>query len=656
MCGIDESVVFDTMDAITNAIADSCEPAIIPDISLKTIDGKTVIVVDIAPARQRPYYIKSLGIKEGTYIRVAGTTRKKETRKKFYRLIAKLFSKNYAGQIYKWCSERGLKLTGHLVSEGNMRYQTPSSGSCMASYEFFHIPGVDCLGRKITDSLTQLQVVSAGLQTGKKSILSESFGLCGHNVSFSELRKMYEWQMVRGVNLLCPHLQGYTLRGIRKRDYPPAMYYQQPWWKDYDIFVQAMSRIGMLISNGKPQCDTLLIHPQTTAWICYDGDECSGLAEYEKQFKDIICSLERKYVQFHLGDEILIERHGSIVKDRFIIGNMEYRRIVLPPHIDFLDTTKKLINEFVKNGGTVCSANEVEDNQITDNENITYLMRCFDDFNMHYFVNSTDEYQHAVINVTGNKLDIITGKEIALNNNYEFAPRDSVVVIEHKNSKQIPFSDKRFDSLNLDGKWSVVDYSNNAITLDYCECYFDNKLIGKKISVSEIQQMACKLKRPLEIRCIFNANINYIPKCLYLVCETPEIFKYKVNDKSVNFVDEGYFRDNSFRKTDISRYLKIGKNKIELECCFKQSDSTYDDVDKSYKYESIKNRLTYDMEVENIYLVGKFFVKTSGAFVKLDKDAVRYIGDFVIDKPLNSISLCNIEQQGFPFFFWRNTC
>ena len=76
VCGIDESVVFDTMDAITNAIADSCEPAIIPDISLKTIDGKTIIVVDIAPARQRPYYIKSLGIKEGTYIRVAGTTRK----------------------------------------------------------------------------------------------------------------------------------------------------------------------------------------------------------------------------------------------------------------------------------------------------------------------------------------------------------------------------------------------------------------------------------------------------------------------------------------------------------------------------------------------------------------------------------------------------
>ena len=32
--GIDESVVFSIMDSITNAISDSCEPVIIPDVSL----------------------------------------------------------------------------------------------------------------------------------------------------------------------------------------------------------------------------------------------------------------------------------------------------------------------------------------------------------------------------------------------------------------------------------------------------------------------------------------------------------------------------------------------------------------------------------------------------------------------------------------------
>ena len=39
--GFSKEDVFEKMDAIANAVSDSCEPAIIPDISLQTIDGKT---------------------------------------------------------------------------------------------------------------------------------------------------------------------------------------------------------------------------------------------------------------------------------------------------------------------------------------------------------------------------------------------------------------------------------------------------------------------------------------------------------------------------------------------------------------------------------------------------------------------------------------
>ena len=73
--GFAKEDVFETMDAIANAVSDSCEPAIIPDISLQTIDGKTVIVVEVSEGRQRPYYIKALGRDGGVYVRVAGTTR-----------------------------------------------------------------------------------------------------------------------------------------------------------------------------------------------------------------------------------------------------------------------------------------------------------------------------------------------------------------------------------------------------------------------------------------------------------------------------------------------------------------------------------------------------------------------------------------------------
>ncbi len=73
--GIPKEKVFAEMDAITAAISDSCEPIIIPDVYLQTLDEKTVIIVEISSGKQRPYYIKSKGIVNGTYIRVAGTSR-----------------------------------------------------------------------------------------------------------------------------------------------------------------------------------------------------------------------------------------------------------------------------------------------------------------------------------------------------------------------------------------------------------------------------------------------------------------------------------------------------------------------------------------------------------------------------------------------------
>lgn len=76
--GFVKNEIFQKMDAITNAIFDSCEPKITPNIGVQEIDGKYIIVVEIISGMQRPYYIKSQGILDGAYVRVAGTTRHAE--------------------------------------------------------------------------------------------------------------------------------------------------------------------------------------------------------------------------------------------------------------------------------------------------------------------------------------------------------------------------------------------------------------------------------------------------------------------------------------------------------------------------------------------------------------------------------------------------
>ena len=89
---------------------------------------------------------------------------------------------------------------------------------------------------------------------------------------------------------------------------------------------------------------------------------------------------------------------------------------------------------------------------------------------------------------------------------------------------------------------------------------------------------------------------------------------------------------------------------ITFTCTFTQSDEIYENLKKAVIFESEKNKITYDTEIEPIYLTGDFSVRTDGRFEQLDKKAVRYSGDFVIDEPKAALFLKNIEQQGYPFF------
>lgn len=73
--GVEPSSVFQIMDKIVNAVSDICTPQIVPDVTFQTIEGKCIVQIEIYPGQNRPYYIRSMGKENGTYIRVAGTSR-----------------------------------------------------------------------------------------------------------------------------------------------------------------------------------------------------------------------------------------------------------------------------------------------------------------------------------------------------------------------------------------------------------------------------------------------------------------------------------------------------------------------------------------------------------------------------------------------------
>ncbi|MCM1468262.1 MAG: putative DNA binding domain-containing protein [Alistipes sp.] len=79
--GIGEQSPFKLSDSISNMISDACTPQIEPDIAIKTVEDKTILEIDVAPGKFRPYYLTKRGKEISAYIRINGTSRPADARK-----------------------------------------------------------------------------------------------------------------------------------------------------------------------------------------------------------------------------------------------------------------------------------------------------------------------------------------------------------------------------------------------------------------------------------------------------------------------------------------------------------------------------------------------------------------------------------------------
>ena len=76
--GFSDDEVFRKYDLIANSIFDSCEPVIVPVMTIEEINDRKIIVAEIRSGMAKPFYLRRYGMMEGTYVRVAGVTRKAE--------------------------------------------------------------------------------------------------------------------------------------------------------------------------------------------------------------------------------------------------------------------------------------------------------------------------------------------------------------------------------------------------------------------------------------------------------------------------------------------------------------------------------------------------------------------------------------------------
>jgi len=285
----------------------------------------------------------------------------KRIRHNYIQVILDLFIERWARPYHDYCEQHNIEFTGHY-----WEHEWPNclrSPDNMAMYAWHQRPAIDTLMNQYSeDTHAQFgnvravkELSSVANQLGRSRTLCEAYGAGGWDLRFEDMKRIGDWLYVLGVNTLDEHLSYITIRGARKRDHPQSFSYHEPWWKAYHVMGEYFARLSLIMSQGQQVNRILVVEPTTTAWM-YQGDstQAKHLDEIGNSFQQMLMALERAQVEFDIGCEDIIARHGSTDGTLFKVGQRAYSTVVLPPLTENLNLrTMDMLAAYAKAGGAV---------------------------------------------------------------------------------------------------------------------------------------------------------------------------------------------------------------------------------------------------------------------------------------------------------------
>ena len=288
----------------------------------------------------------------------------KKVRHDYYELLVELFIDRWAKPWHQYCEEKNLDWTGHYWEHG---WPEPTDGMDEAAFYIWHqMPGVDMLGNRLDtaglggqfgNDRAVRELRSAANQAGWKRTLSETYGGGGWEMSFETQKRLVDWQCVLGVNFVNQHLSYYSLNGVRKFDYPPSFSYHEPWWNNYKLMGDYIGRVSMAMSAGEQINKTLVLQPNTTAWMYFSRRQKNAtIQEIRKGFKSFVYQMEQQHLEYDLGSEKVLRDLASVDGKNLKVGKRDYSLVVIPAEMENIDSsTFVLLSKYIDGGGKVLS-------------------------------------------------------------------------------------------------------------------------------------------------------------------------------------------------------------------------------------------------------------------------------------------------------------
>lgn len=620
----------------------------------------------------------------------------------YYRLVHRMFINNFIRPVHEWAEANGCRITGHAIEEATLSGQMWCCGGIMPFYEYEDIPGIDYLGRALAGDLAPKQLGSVCAQLGKKKAMSEMFACCGWDVTPLELRRIAEIQYVGGVNMMCQHLYSYTERGQRKRDYPVHFSEHNPWQPDLAEFDNYFNNLGYTLSLGTEYADTLVIHPIHSAWMRYKRpQDADSIAELQDSFLGLVERISGAQIPYHFGDECMMERLASVEVDEGVayirIGLCRYSSVVLPLVYSLDSSTVSLLREFVEKGGRICLYADkpyAMDGRSADfswlSSNITLdelrssaparisvgtgydtrlrmMLRNTECGRIAYIINRSDDA------IDGIRLSL-DGAEgaVALDMNdlsehglvterrsggidviFSLEKAGSVVIVEKDGEccdaeNTLPVKNYDGATVSLPARWRLSSMPKNMMALDCAALSYDGVSFTRPLPIPCIKDRLYRERYEGRVWLRYEFNAEYLPDDLACVVEPMRGLAVSVGG-SVLETDGTWWYDRTFRCYPLKGGAKPGKTEITVSFDYYQREHVYYVLFGGVT-ETMRNCLSFDTEIESIYLTGSFCVRSDDGYEEGERGTLIAPGSFTVVPQKDTVLLSDITGDGYPFF------
>ncbi|MBQ7956955.1 MAG: hypothetical protein IJ279_02865 [Clostridia bacterium] len=282
---------------------------------------------------------------------------------RWYDLCSRMFCENFLLPCKKWANEHGISFTGHMDVDHSPLGCVRGGGNfnLMRALRCMDIPGIDIIWQqlypesKVTDKddmngyngFFPRYASSAAAQNGTKSAMSEIFGVAGAGITYDIMRYTVGYQVVRGINIFNPFNFPLGRKEALLAQELPVFTENQPYCRHLSTFNRYVERISYLSVLGERVCETGLYYP------IHDFQGGLKAESISEEFDALGRKLEDMMVDFDIVDDDVIQTAKGTDKGLIHIGRASYRTIIIPKGAYVPKNTEKVLDEFIKNGGSV---------------------------------------------------------------------------------------------------------------------------------------------------------------------------------------------------------------------------------------------------------------------------------------------------------------